>query len=47
VVEPSPVSPRVTSTGGGPTEARAERAGGRFAADPIDGGWRVNVMIPT
>jgi len=26
---------------------RAELAGGRFTADPIDDGWRVDVMIPT
>jgi len=26
---------------------RAELAGGGFSADPIDGGWRVDVMIPT
>jgi signal transduction histidine kinase len=26
---------------------RAELAGGRFTADPIDHGWRVDVMLPT
>jgi signal transduction histidine kinase len=46
--EPAPTSfDRVGGYGLTGLRERAELAGGRFSADPIDGGWRVNVMIPT
>ena len=46
--KPNPTSfDRVGGYGLTGLRERAELAGGRFAADPIDGGWRVDVMIPT
>jgi len=46
--KPAPTSfDRVGGYGLTGLRERAELAGGRFSADPIDGGWRVDVMIPT
>jgi signal transduction histidine kinase len=48
---PAGIQRPLAGTGGGygltGLRERAELAGGRFTAGPVDGGWRVDVRIPT